>query len=119
MKYAKGDCRIGRNAPCFAHEHLMTVGPRQVKQEPQFGTRENRAYHAAEPPHRHERRAIGATFRAKYGKAEFLAMRGRVGARSSRNIAAAMLARFETDRKEGERKKVALTSAGKRAGVIS
>jgi len=100
MKYAKGDCRIGRNAPCFDRQHTMTIGPRAVQMEAFIGTKEDLAYKIGSAPFRHERRQIGAAYRAKYGKADFLAMRGRIGSRSSRDVAAAMLARFEADKKD-------------------
>jgi len=100
MKYEKGDCRIGRNAPCFTGQHAMTIGPRATQMKAMFGTRTDPAYEIGPSPFRHERRQIGAAYRAKYGKADFLAMRGRIGSRSSRDVAAAMLARFEADKKD-------------------
>ena len=100
MKYAQGDCRIGRNAPCFDGQHTMTIGPRAVQRKALFGSRPDHVYDAGPLPFRHERRQIGAAYRAKYGKADYLAMRGRIGSRSSRNMAAAMLARFEADKKD-------------------
>lgn len=102
MKYQKGDCRIGRNAPCFDGQHTMSVGPRRVQKKAIFGTRDDRAFDPAEPPHRHERRAIGAAYRAKYGKAEYYAMRGRIGNKAGRNIAVAMVARFNEDSRQSE-----------------
>ena len=92
MNYLPGDCRIGRNAPCFDGQHAMTVGPRvpNVRLPGRLLAKVDPRYVASPGPNRRMRREIGATYRKLYGKAAFAEMRARAKKEGSKGIAALM-----------------------------
>lgn len=101
MKYSPDDYRSHKPG------NVLTVGPRPYRPKigRGLGKDYNPNYIPAPEPHRHERRAIGAAFRRKYGRAEYEAMRAIRRQVGGRVIALTMLKRFEKDAKNENEKK--------------
>jgi hypothetical protein len=96
MKYGKDDIR-GRGI----HANVMSVGPRTIRLRGIFAGLDPR-YLCEDPPYRHERRAISATFRSIYGKEAFLEMKRKNKKTGVRLIALRMIEMINETAKEAQ-----------------